>query len=138
MNETTAGAEGHQPILPYMEHFANTGDFVVCLGILATPATKTKLGMKHDGPVFTRNSSGHYLNAHHLDNLGAYVSITSAETRPRLFSYLGGELQPVDTPPIGKLEGFAETVAAVPAAIPMVFIGWMTLTTKLARDFCNL
>eukprot|EP00041_Stephanoeca_diplocostata_P005713 m.66915 g.66915 ORF g.66915 m.66915 type:complete len:369 (-) comp15956_c0_seq2:53-1159(-) len=138
--EYTVPATDQQGGLPYMEHFANTGDFVACLGILATPSTRLQLDMRYDGPVFTRQTFGHFLNAHYLDALGAYEhAATTATLRPNLFTYLRHPpQQPTEPVPVGKLEKFIETIAAIPTAVVMVPAATGLMLTKLALDlFCT-
>lgn len=78
--------------VPYLEHFANTGDLVAKLGVLEIP-------LDINGRVYRLEKAGHLLNAHYLPDIGQrrYAwrprgrATGRAERNARLYSYLGGE-----------------------------------------------
>jgi hypothetical protein len=53
---------------PYMEHFANTNDFVARLGCNASDKLKETGVITIDGPVYKVKKSGHLLNSHYINN----------------------------------------------------------------------
>lgn len=71
--------------VPYVEHFANEGDFFARIGIFAHRD-------RTEGPLFQLNRRGHLLNEHYLTSLikGEYCN-----TQSRLFKYIEGQ-QPSD------------------------------------------
>ena len=52
--------------LPYMEHFANSNDFVACLGCNCSEEIKDIISI--DGKIFIKEKSGHMFNSHYIDN----------------------------------------------------------------------
>lgn len=72
--------------VPYVEHFANEGDFFAQIGVLAHLE-------RTDGPLFCLDKTGHLLNEHYLSRLtqGEYCNSNS-----RLFKYVDGG-KPTDT-----------------------------------------
>ena len=52
--------------LPYMEHFANSNDFVACLGCNCSEKLKDIISI--DGKIFIKEKSGHMFNSHYIDN----------------------------------------------------------------------
>lgn len=71
--------------VPYVEHFANEGDFFAQIGIFAHRE-------KTQGPLFRLNRKGHLLNEHYLSSLekGEYC-----HNHSRFFKYINGQ-QPTD------------------------------------------
>ncbi|MCB1321458.1 MAG: hypothetical protein KDK34_14480 [Leptospiraceae bacterium] len=72
---------GPKPGLPYMEHFANTGDLVARLGVLAMKA-RTRGDINIDGPVYVCNRFGHFFNEHYLHSLelGMYTPMNESDS----------------------------------------------------------
>jgi hypothetical protein len=72
--------EAGRPV-PYVEHFANEGDFFARIGILAHRD-------RTEGPLFRLNRKGHLLNEHYLSSLirGEYCGFES-----RMFKYINGK-----------------------------------------------
>jgi hypothetical protein len=70
-------------LVPYIEHYANCGDFVARMGILQ------RHGMA--GEIYEINKEGHLLNAHYLPEISArqYRSACFGN-RARLYEYLDG------------------------------------------------
>ncbi|KAL4780369.1 hypothetical protein BJX76DRAFT_364364 [Aspergillus varians] len=58
-------------VLRYVEHYANTKDFVSNIGVLkfTTPVAAYSYGSLFSGSVFVREGSGHLLNMHYLDTM---------------------------------------------------------------------
>lgn len=58
-------------VLRYVEHYANTKDFVSNIGVLrfTSPAAAYSNGSLFSGSVFVRKGSGHLLNMHYLDTM---------------------------------------------------------------------
>ncbi|KAL2826653.1 hypothetical protein BDW59DRAFT_179368 [Aspergillus cavernicola] len=56
-------------VLQYIEHYANTQDFVANIGVLqfTTPVAAYSSGSLFSGVVFIRQGSGHLFNMHYLD-----------------------------------------------------------------------
>ena len=75
--------------LPHVEHFANTGDWVARLGVLARRREVA-------GKVYTYEKDGHLLNAHYLPEIEnkeryAWVDLEGkSHYDARLFAYLNG------------------------------------------------
>ena len=78
-------------LVPYIEHYANTGDVIAQIGVLQknNPANQKEM----DGRIYTVDQSGHLFNAHYLSNIAQkrYVNKT-IETASRLYDYLGGNI----------------------------------------------
>ncbi len=72
--------------VPYVEHFANQGDFFARIGVLAHLDTT-------EGALFTLNKKGHLLNDHYIGGIlrGEYCNNSS-----RLYKYTHGQI-PNDT-----------------------------------------
>lgn len=69
---------------PRIESFANEHDCVARLGCLAEDAFHAEGLLRIDGPLFLRRGRyGHLLNAHYLDDLGAYESLGEGGEPPR-------------------------------------------------------
>lgn len=58
-------------VLRYVEHYANTKDFVSNIGVLrfTSPAAAYSNGSLFSGSVFVREGSGHLLNMHYLNTM---------------------------------------------------------------------
>ena len=76
--------EENRPV-PYIEHFANEGDFFARIGVLAYENST-------NGRLFRRSSKGHLLNVHYI---GGIVRGEFCNGQSRLFKYVGGK-QPTD------------------------------------------
>jgi hypothetical protein len=61
--------EGHHSpqskCIRYIEHYANSGDFVCVWGVL----NFIQMSNRYMGRIFVRHGSGHQLNQHYLDNM---------------------------------------------------------------------
>ncbi len=69
---------------PHVESFANEHDCVTRLGCLAEDAFHAEDLLRIDGPVFLRRGRyGHLLNAHYLDDPGAYEPLAEPAGPPR-------------------------------------------------------
>ncbi|KAL4920143.1 hypothetical protein BDW62DRAFT_199231 [Aspergillus aurantiobrunneus] len=68
-NEDDPGSRGR--VLRYIEHYANTRDFVSNIGVLrfTSPVAAYSSGSLFSGSVFVREGSGHLLNMHYLDTM---------------------------------------------------------------------
>ena len=87
--------------VPYIEHFANTGDMIAKLGVLERQRSI-------NGRVFTLDKQGHFLNAHYLPEIEAakpYAWRDEEGARhhdARLYEYRDGgvpELLPIQSAP---------------------------------------
>lgn len=87
--------------VPFIEHFANTGDMVAQLGVL-----QRELPIK--GKVYTLEKVGHFMNAHYLPEVEAGQAYAWRDARgdlhrdARLYEYLQGRtpaLLPIAVPP---------------------------------------
>jgi hypothetical protein len=80
----------HNRLVPYVEHYANKGDLVANLGILQKRKMQA-FGHEYYGEIYELNRSGHYLNAHYLNEFKA-KAYTGARVgkASRLYNYLGG------------------------------------------------
>jgi hypothetical protein len=90
--------------VPFVEHFANTGDLVARLGVLQGE-------LPIEGRVYTRDKPGHFLNTHYLREIERQQAYTwhdehgTPHRDARLYQYLDGgtpELLPVETRPHPK------------------------------------
>lgn len=92
--------------VPYIEHFANTGDLVANLGVL-----EERLPI--NGKVYISEKQGHFLNAHYLPGIEAkqYAWHGARGKRhhdARLFEYLNGgtpEVLPIQSTPSPERAG---------------------------------
>ncbi len=80
ITDAELSAKEGRPV-PYIEHFANEGDFFARIGIFAHRD-------RTEGPLFRLDRSGHLLNEHYLNSLiqGEYCRSES-----RLYKYTGGK-----------------------------------------------
>lgn len=78
-----ATVEGEPPngrgerVIKYIEHYANSEDFVANIGVLGFTSPSAQPysdGNPFFGPVFTRKGSGHLLNMHYLDTMFPFVN----------------------------------------------------------------
>lgn len=75
-------AEGR--LVPYYEHYANTGDWVARLGVLHE-------WLDIPGKVYMTDASGHFLNAHYLPGFADHrYAHYEAEHHSRLYGYIEG------------------------------------------------
>lgn len=78
-------------LVPFVEHFANTGDLVARLGVLSRR-------LEIPGRVFTREAAGHLLNTHYLPAIEGKTGYTwrdaddVAHADARLFGYREGRI----------------------------------------------
>lgn len=59
-------------VINYIEHYANSQDFVANIGVLHFTSPQAQPyadGNPFYGPVFIREGSGHLLNMHYLDTM---------------------------------------------------------------------
>lgn len=77
-------------LVPYIEHFANKGDLVANLGILQKRKMQDR-GNEYYGEIYELDRSGHYLNAHYLNDFKeqAYQSEYSGRSS-RLYDSMDG------------------------------------------------
>jgi len=78
----------HNRLVPYIEHYANTMDFVAKMGICQR---LDKSGDIMDGELYTLRKKGHLLNAHYLSEF-QHINYSSNRfgTASRLYGYLNG------------------------------------------------
>ena len=106
--------------VPYIEHFANTGDMISKLGVLARR-------QDINGKVYTLDKRGHFLNAHYLPEIEAGEPYMWRDEHgewhrdARLYEYRQGgipELLPILSAPV---PGKAHRIAAAPQRVVMSF-----------------
>lgn len=105
--------------VPYIEHFANTGDIIAKLGVLERQHSI-------NGRVFTLDKQGHFLNAHYLAEIEAAKPYTRRDEDgkrhddARLYEYRDGgipELLPIRSAPA------PERADQLGAALKQVVVG---------------
>lgn len=105
--------------VPYIEHFANTGDLVARLGVLEEQ-------LPIAGKVYTLDKPGHLLNAHYLPEIEAGPSYAWRDDQgkfhhdARLYAYRHGgtpELLPIQAVSKESNHGQTETTAVASGAL---------------------
>ena len=75
-------------VIRYIEHYANSDDFVARIGVLqfTTVTAKYSGDTTFSGEVFTREGTGHLLNQHYLDTMfkedNNFMNMMVPVTRP--------------------------------------------------------
>jgi hypothetical protein len=78
-------------LVPYIEHYANTGDVIAQLGVLQkiNPANRKEM----DGRIYTVDKPGHLFNAHYLSDIAQKRYVHPAlPMESRLYGYLEGNI----------------------------------------------
>ena len=66
---TTGRKEQDERVVRYIEHYANSEDFVSRWGVLNFAGSDSHTDNRFVGRLFKRDGSGHQLNQHYLDNM---------------------------------------------------------------------
>ena len=80
--------ERHAKVIPHIEHYANTGDFVAQWGV----SNFIRLPNRYMGRLFERRATGHLLNQHYLDHMFPLNSESTACANSNAFMESGIEI----------------------------------------------